>query len=268
MLKQHYSENIEPTKFKHLLDSYKDEVPQKLAELEKHRLKIIPEALSERNATHLTKKEVQTLVDWKLHHGTFRPSLQKLVASNSESAIEDSTKAAFAVYAKDHSALNQAVSMLAKDLKGIGPATASLLMSVYDSENAPFFSDELFQWMMFEDGKGNGWDRRIKYSIAEYKQMVPLVEAFRERLEKDGGKATALEVEMVAYVLGRRKDDVKGEAKDEKKADSKGEKKRTAAEAEATNTQEVAGKEETHDKNEGSSSRAQRAAKRRKAPDN
>lgn len=67
MLKQHYSENIEPTKFKHLLDSYKDEVPQKLAELEKHRLKIIPEALSERNATHLTKKEVQTLVDWKLY---------------------------------------------------------------------------------------------------------------------------------------------------------------------------------------------------------
>lgn len=158
--------------------------------------------------------------------------------------------------------------MLAKDLKGIGPATASLLMSVHDSENAPFFSDELFLWMMFEDGKGMGWDRKIKYSIAEYKQMVPLVGAFRERLEKAGGKATALEAEMVAYVLRRRKDDVKEETKDEKKVDSKGEKKRTAAEAEVTNTQEVAGKEETDSKDDRSSSRAKRAAKRRKAPDN
>lgn len=157
--------------------------------------------------------------------------------------------------------------MLAKDLRGIGPATASLLMSVYDSENAPFFSDELFQWMMFEDGKGKGWDRKIKYSIAEYKQMVPLVGAFRERLEQAGGKATALEAEMVAYVLGRRKD-VKEETNDEKNVDLKGEKKRTAAEAEATNTQEVAGKEHTDSKDDGSSSRAKRAAKRRKASNN
>lgn len=67
MLKQHHNENIEPTEFKDILDSYEDEVPEKLAELEKHRLEIIPEALSERNAKHLTKKEVQTLVDWKLY---------------------------------------------------------------------------------------------------------------------------------------------------------------------------------------------------------
>lgn len=201
------------------------------------------------------------------HHGTFRPSLQKLVASNSESVIEESTKAAFALYAKDQSAVNQAVAMLAKDLRGIGPATASLLMSVYDSENVPFFSDELFRWMMFEDGPGKGWDRKIKYSIAEYKQMVPLVGAFRERLEKEGGKATALDVEMVAYVLGRRKDDVKGEVKNENKIEFKGEKKRIAAEIESTGTQEAADKEEADSKDDGSSSRAKRAAKRRKAPD-
>lgn len=61
---------------------------------------------------------------------------------------------------------------------------------------------------MFEDGKGKGWDRKMKYSIGEYKQMVPLVQRLRERLEKEGSgaKFTALEVEMVAYVLGRRID--------------------------------------------------------------
>lgn len=67
MLKQHYPENIEPVEFESILDSYRDEVPERLAELEKQRLEIIPAALSERDATHLTKKEVQTLVDWKLY---------------------------------------------------------------------------------------------------------------------------------------------------------------------------------------------------------
>lgn len=67
MHKQHYPENIEPTEFKSTLDAYKNEVPEKLAELEKQRLESIPEALAERNATHMTKKEVQTLVDWKLY---------------------------------------------------------------------------------------------------------------------------------------------------------------------------------------------------------
>lgn len=150
-------------------------------------------------------------------HGTFRPSLKKLVASNTEAAVEESTRVAFALYAENDEAWEQAVVKLAKDLRGVGPATASLLLSVYDSEKVPFFSDELFRWVMFEDGKEKGWDRKMKYSIGEYKQMVPLVQRLRERLEKEekGAKFTALEIEMVAYVLGRRTDT--GEAEGGKK---------------------------------------------------
>lgn len=152
-------------------------------------------------------------------HGTFRPSLTKLVASNSEASVQESTKAAFALYndAKDDNdddsggssssgAWDASVGRLAKDLRGIGPATASLLLSVFDSERVPFFSDELFRWAMFEGdgGKGKEWDRKIKYSIGEYRQLVPLVQGLRERMEaEEGEKVTALEAEMVAYVLGR-----------------------------------------------------------------
>lgn len=99
--------------------------------------------------------------------------------------------------------------MLAKALKGVGPATASLLLSAYDAANIPFFSDELFRWCMFEDAKGGGWDRKLKYSIGEYKQMFPMVQALKERLGKDKGRGrsfTALDAEMVAYVIGRRAD--------------------------------------------------------------
>lgn len=97
--------------------------------------------------------------------------------------------------------------MLTKGLKGIGPATASLLLNTYDCEKVAFFSDELFRWSMFEGAKGRGWDRKIKYSIGEYKQMFPVVKALRERLGKCEGKGrgfTALEAEMAAYVIGRR----------------------------------------------------------------
>ena len=53
--------------FNGLLVKYKDVVPDKLEELEKQRLEIIPKALAERTDAHLTKTEVQTLLDWKLY---------------------------------------------------------------------------------------------------------------------------------------------------------------------------------------------------------
>lgn len=67
MLEQHYSETISDADFAAILQSYPDQVPQKLDELEQQRLVSIPKALSERKPAHLTKLEVQTLVDWKLY---------------------------------------------------------------------------------------------------------------------------------------------------------------------------------------------------------
>lgn len=143
------------------------------------------------------------------------------MASNSDAAVEKSSRAAYALYDDDRDGhWEKAISMLAKELKGVGPATASLLLSVYDSDKVPFFSDELFRWVMFEERKGLGWDRKIRYSIGEYKTMFPLVRTITDRLneEADEREFSALDVEKVAYVLGRRM----GKAESRKKEQSDG----------------------------------------------
>jgi len=88
-------------------------------------------------------------------------------------------------------------------LKGIGPATAALLLSTSDLEKMPFFSDELFRWALWENKSGAGWDRKIKYSIKEYSELKEKVDGLRERVGKG-----AVEAEKVAYVLGKREADL------------------------------------------------------------
>lgn len=138
-------------------------------------------------------------------HGTFRPSLRKLVESNTDEGVEQCTREAFEAYDKNNEQWDKAVGMMAKGLRGVGPATASLLLNTYDGEKVPFFSDELYRWVMFSEGKGNGWDRKIKYSAKEYQELYRRVEMLRERLGKESDETiTSVRVEMVAYVLGRR----------------------------------------------------------------
>lgn len=69
-------------------------------------------------------------------------------------------------------------------------------------ERAPFFSDEVFRWVMWEEaevkGKGRGWGRKIGYTAKEYRAVVEGVGKVVERLGVGAG-----EVERVAWVLGR-----------------------------------------------------------------
>lgn len=98
-------------------------------------------------------------------------------------------------------------------LRGIGPATASLMLSVYAPEKAPFFSDELFRWSFYETGKGNGWDRRIKYTAKEYDEMYEKVQALLGRLD-----VSAIDAEKVAYVLGKHDPSMAGAREDSSKS--------------------------------------------------
>lgn len=96
-----------------------------------------------------------------------------------------------------------ALNTLSK-LQGIGPATASLLLAVYQPDTVPFFSDELFRWCLFEDGKGKGWDRDIKYNVKEYVVLYSKVQEFRSKFKKSSGEdISAEEMEKVAYILGK-----------------------------------------------------------------
>ena len=96
-------------------------------------------------------------------------------------------------------------------LKGIGPATASLLLSVATPEAVPFFSDELFKWSMWDEtGSPAGWKRQIKYNKKEYEALLGKVRELRGRLG-----VRAMDAEKVAWVLGKEKLDCGDEEEEE-----------------------------------------------------
>lgn len=130
-------------------------------------------------------------------HGKFRPSLKGLVQQNSEQFVKETTTAGFST-----DSWSGSLDILTK-LRGIGPATAALLLSTSDPETLPFFSDELFRWAFWDSKSGAGWDRKIKYSVKEYRELKEKVDELRDRIGKG-----AIEAEKVAYVLGKKEADL------------------------------------------------------------
>ncbi|KAK3943700.1 hypothetical protein QBC46DRAFT_306842 [Diplogelasinospora grovesii] len=154
-------------------------------------------------ATCMGLDDVKTLVEWKLRHGKFRPALMKLVSSNDPKAAQETIQKAFKLY-QDKSDVSAALGILTQ-LKGIGPATASLLLAVHDPENVIFFADEAFYWLCCGGSKAP-----IKYNLKEYTDLNTRAQAVAKRL---GVKA--VDVERVAFVLMRQP------PQDEEKQDNK-----------------------------------------------
>ena len=94
------------------------------------------EKLQKQNYCNLSQFE--RIVEWKMSRGLFRPRNKQLVSSNKETEVENFSKEAFEIA---ESQSKKAISVLCK-LKGIGPATASALLSSYCPKLYPFMSDE------------------------------------------------------------------------------------------------------------------------------
>lgn len=191
-------ENHSSLEIESLLAEYPHIVASKLKDLDESRYNTIPKIVAERKAgglSYLTKEEVVRLVEWKLSHGTFRPSLKKLVESNSEDDIRTASVNAFSRDLDSKENVKTAMDDLTK-LKGIGPATASLLLSVCHPAKVPFFSDELYRWVFWEAGTGKGWDRSIKYTPKEYLEMFEKINAKYQE--------PAVDLEKAAYVAGKK----------------------------------------------------------------
>jgi hypothetical protein len=132
-------------------------------------------------------------------HGTYRPTLPKLVASNSDSAVEEATSAAFAHHAQDPSDIQGTLKLLSTPLKGVGPATASLILAIHDPHSVTFFSDEVYRWLTADGKKVSP-----KYTAAEFSNIHASAKDLMDRL-----KVTPIEIEKVAYVLIKENDPVK-----------------------------------------------------------
>ncbi|KAK0666156.1 hypothetical protein QBC41DRAFT_339328 [Cercophora samala] len=163
-----------------------------LSELDAYRYGEALEQFGKSNPRQMTIEDAKLLVEWKLRHGKFRPSLLKLVSSNDPKTLKETIQKAVAQYHQAKKHWPQAMDILTQ-LKGIGPATASLLLAVHAPDNIIFFADEAFYWLEYNGSKGP-----IKYNKNEYSQLTLKAQALAKRL---GVKA--VDVEKVAFVIMR-----------------------------------------------------------------
>jgi hypothetical protein len=140
----------------------------------------------------LTKDELVLLMDWKLAKGKFRPTLPKLIKSNEEKTVESVTKEGLDILINyfnqerltswkkvDTTTYKDVVKKAFKklcELRGVGPATASLIMSLLHKIDPvltpPFFSDESFIYYVVEPSRP---DTKIKYNVKEYiDELLPV----------------------------------------------------------------------------------------------
>ncbi|PSR83408.1 hypothetical protein BD289DRAFT_483335 [Coniella lustricola] len=182
-------------RYEELIDQVSSSKPAKsgqktLAELDRYRYLDAPSLFSSaprRQAMQL--EHIKTLVEWKLKHGKFRPTLMKLVTSNDEACAKEIVQSAVDRYKQDKDP-QAAIDTLAK-LKGVGPATASLLLAVHDPGNVIFFADEAFYWLCCSGRKDT-----IKYNAKECRELQRASQSLAKRLG-----VQAVDIERVAYVI-------------------------------------------------------------------
>ncbi|KAH8813318.1 hypothetical protein F5884DRAFT_632850, partial [Xylogone sp. PMI_703] len=163
-----------------------------LEELDTFRYVEAPARFSKGSVEFMEREDVMKLVDWKLRHGVYRPTLPKQVASNTNEQVKETLTEAFALYQQPGIKTSAVIRKLSGPLKGIGPATASLILSVYDPAKVVFFSDEAYRWLC---AGGNG-AAEIKYTMKEIDDLFEKSKVLMDRLG-----VPALDVERVAYVL-------------------------------------------------------------------
>lgn len=132
---------------------------------------------------------------------TTRQAYQRLFRGTSDN--DDSDMASSSSHASPSSdQILSALDILVSGLRGVGPATASLVLSCGDPENVPFFSDELAAWLL--PGAGSG-GKNLKYSRKEYAELVSRSREVIERVSAGGAgwKGGASRLDMAAYSLIR-----------------------------------------------------------------
>ncbi|GLB10400.1 hypothetical protein AtubIFM57258_006806 [Aspergillus tubingensis] len=190
---------------------------------------------------YLEKDELVRLMEWKMQHGTFRPALLGMIRSNSESVVRDATGRAFKALTAHRTSKegdeekfpSEALDILTNALRGVGVATASLVLSLASTADVPFYSDDVYLWVCMQEvpspstsgsdsGEGeaqaeaeaeaadrvkrgvykrlNG-ELNVKYTMKEYRELWEGVNKLRERLEGKEKGVSGLDVEKVALVV-------------------------------------------------------------------
>ncbi|KAG8744673.1 hypothetical protein FRC10_009587 [Ceratobasidium sp. 414] len=186
----------------------------KLRGLDDWRLNEFSTLVRSRDPAYLDKEELQKLMEWKLTRGKFRPTLPGLIDQNTQLKVKTCTQQAFSALsqietdsrdkgltAESQKSFRALLKALCASLKGVGPATGSLVLSVFD-DRVPFMSDEAYIWAMYADEEAASGKRKlkreVKYTEKGYLDFAARVWEISTRVER-----TPAEVERAGWVLGR-----------------------------------------------------------------
>ncbi|KAJ6219464.1 hypothetical protein RDWZM_005276 [Blomia tropicalis] len=114
--------------------------PEEFIKLDNWYREKLPKSIAARKDAHLVYEELVQVAKWRLMMGKYRPKLLDLIRINTELSVTSITRKAFKKISAAKN-LQQAITMLV-NLKGIGPSTASAILSAAFPEEAPFMSDE------------------------------------------------------------------------------------------------------------------------------
>ncbi|KAG8729885.1 hypothetical protein FRC12_020649 [Ceratobasidium sp. 428] len=186
----------------------------KLRELDDWRLNELLNLVRSRDPAYLDKEELQKLMEWKLTRGKFRPTLPALIDQNTQEKVTSLTQQAFAALSQlksdskdkamtseSQKAFRALLKTLCAGLKGVGPATGSLVLSIFD-DRIPFMSDEAYIWAMYADQEASSGKSKLKREV-KYTEKGYL--DFAVRIWEIAALVgyTPVEVERVGWVLGR-----------------------------------------------------------------
>ncbi|GAA5832215.1 hypothetical protein JCM5353_008201 [Sporobolomyces roseus] len=175
----------------------------------------------------LNKDDLVKLMEWKLSRGKWRPSLSGYIASNSASLIPNSTRLSSPHFPLSLASAKRFVEYTCTLLKGVGPATASAILSVYDPTNEPFMSDQAMQHVASRtDDEKSGKGKR-EYTTKSW-------ERFRGEMQKrkeEEGWETVEELEKALWSFGIEKELGLPKGEDEEDGKVEGGKEKTKIEA-------------------------------------
>jgi len=121
--------------------------------------------LTDKKKCYITTAQLKTIMKFKLRRGKFRPGLQAMIETNPNNTTKRATREAFEHLGYERPNLEtvkQTIHLTTKDLKGVGPATASLILSCRN-QWIPFMADEAY----YAAGLG-----KPNYTLKEYLKFV------------------------------------------------------------------------------------------------